>query len=71
MNSEKIYQYVQERYGSLAKAKDTTYSSAIANAFGYSVEELRTIPKDANLGLSCGNPLAIASLREVELNHAY
>jgi arsenite methyltransferase len=65
MDSEKIYHHVQEHYGSIAREKDITYSSVIANAFGYSEEELNSIPKDANLGLSCGNPLAIASIREV------
>jgi hypothetical protein len=65
MDTENIYQYVQEHYGLLARAKNISFSTAIANAFGYSDEELKTIPKDANLGLSCGNPLAIASLRAV------
>ncbi|KAH8688900.1 S-adenosyl-L-methionine-dependent methyltransferase [Phaeosphaeriaceae sp. PMI808] len=46
--------------------KQPSYSSAIAQAFGYTEEELNSIPRDANLGLSCGNPLAIASLREGE-----
>lgn len=60
-----IYQQVQDHYGSIARVNNPTYSTAIAHAFGYSAEELSTIPKDANLGLSCGNPLAIASLTEV------
>ncbi|MCG6916110.1 MAG: arsenite methyltransferase [Deltaproteobacteria bacterium] len=34
---------------------------------GYSPEELRTAPEDANMGLGCGNPLAIASLRPGEI----
>jgi arsenite methyltransferase len=33
---------------------------------GYSPEELRTAPEGANLGLGCGNPLAIASLQPGE-----
>ncbi|KAF2176860.1 ubiE/COQ5 methyltransferase [Zopfia rhizophila CBS 207.26] len=66
MDSKNIYQHVQEHYGSVARAKNSTYSGAIAKEFGYSEEELNGIPKDANLGLSCGNPLAIASLREGE-----
>jgi len=33
---------------------------------GYSPEELRTAPEGANMGLGCGNPLAIASLRPGE-----
>jgi hypothetical protein len=68
MESKNIYGQVQEYYGSVARAKNPTYSSAIAQAFGYTEEELNSIPRDANLGLSCGNPLAIASLREASLN---
>ncbi len=33
---------------------------------GYSSEELGDIPEDANLGLGCGNPSALAALREGE-----
>ncbi|MBA2502064.1 MAG: arsenite methyltransferase, partial [Pyrinomonadaceae bacterium] len=39
---------------------------AVAEAFGYSPEELRGIPAEANMGLSCGNPTATANLREGE-----
>ena len=38
----------------------------IATAFGYSEEELESIPGEANMGLSCGNPVAMASLRDGE-----
>jgi arsenite methyltransferase len=37
----------------------------VALSFGYSVDELSTIPDSANLGVSCGNPLALAGLKEV------
>ncbi|KAK6522373.1 hypothetical protein TWF281_002938 [Arthrobotrys megalospora] len=66
MDSDAIYHNVQSRYGSIARADNPQYSSTVAKAFGYSQEELNSIPKDANLGLSCGNPLAIASLRPGE-----
>ncbi|MGQ9705239.1 MAG: arsenite methyltransferase, partial [Actinomycetota bacterium] len=33
---------------------------------GYSREELESVPEGANLGLGCGNPVALASLREGE-----
>ncbi|KAK2685404.1 hypothetical protein QWA68_015974 [Fusarium oxysporum] len=66
MNSEDIYAQVSEHYGSAAKGSDARYSNTIAKAFGYSEEELALVPKDANLGLSCGIPLAIATLREGE-----
>ena len=40
---------------------------SIANAFGYSDEELGSIPAESNMGLSCGNPVAMASIREGEV----
>lgn len=39
---------------------------AVAEAFGYSPEELASIPAEANMGLSCGNPTAFATLRPGE-----
>jgi arsenite methyltransferase len=39
---------------------------AVAEAFGYTPEELASIPAGANMGLSCGNPTAMAQLREGE-----
>ena len=36
----------------------------ISNKIGYSKEELEAVPEGANLGLGCGNPVALASLRE-------
>ncbi len=44
-----------------------TFSSAqLARAMGYG-EELGDVPRGANMGLSCGNPTALASLREGEV----
>src|SRR5215467_5031186 len=40
---------------------------AVAEAFGYTPEELASIPAGANLGLSCGNPTATARLRPGEV----
>ena len=39
----------------------------ISSALGYSSAELRSAPDGANLGLGCGNPQAIASLRSGEV----
>jgi arsenite methyltransferase len=39
----------------------------LAAAIGYSREELAGIPAEANMGLSCGNPTAIASLKPGEV----
>lgn len=65
MESKDIYSHVRERYSAAARSSDNNYGAAVAKAFGYSEEELSSIPLEANLGLSCGNPLAIAALREV------
>jgi arsenite methyltransferase len=64
-----IEQVVQEKYGSVAtKGLSSEHAGvkAIAQAFGYSAEQLASIPAEANMGLSCGNPTAFASLREGE-----
>ncbi|PYH88341.1 putative arsenic methyltransferase Cyt19 [Aspergillus ellipticus CBS 707.79] len=38
----------------------------IARAFGYSATDLSSLPETANLGLSCGNPVAYANIKEGE-----
>ena len=38
----------------------------VAQGVGYSVAELATLPEGANLGLSCGNPTALAALKPGE-----
>lgn len=65
MNQDQIYKQVQDHYGSLAQGKNIEYGKTVAKSFGYTEEELAATPQEANLGLSCGNPLAVASLREV------
>jgi SAM-dependent methyltransferase len=40
---------------------------AVAEAFGYTLEELTSIPAEANMGLSCGNPTATAHINRGEL----
>lgn len=67
--SETLTQAVKSKYGSVAESglsSDQDGVRAVAEAFGYSVEELSAIPAEANMGLSCGNPTAFASLREGE-----
>jgi SAM-dependent methyltransferase len=62
MSVEKI---VQAKYGDVAQAglsSDHAGVRAVAEAFGYSADELASIPAEANMGLSCGNPTAFASL---------
>jgi SAM-dependent methyltransferase len=38
----------------------------LARELGYSVEELQALPDGANMGLSCGNPAALAALKPGE-----
>ena len=37
--------------------------AALAQAVGYDAESLKNLPEGANMGLSCGNPVAIAALK--------
>jgi SAM-dependent methyltransferase len=64
-----IEQVVREKYASVAisgLSSEHNGVRAVAEAFGYSPEELASIPAEANMGLSCGNPTAFASLRPGE-----
>ncbi len=57
---------VQESYGTIAlTVTSDAKATAVAEAFGYNREELAKLPEGANMGLSCGNPLALASLKPV------
>jgi SAM-dependent methyltransferase len=61
---------VRENYGSVAASTLSNRDAgvrAVATAFGYSEAELGSIPAEANMGLSCGNPTAMASLRPGEV----
>jgi SAM-dependent methyltransferase len=67
--SELIVDAVRSRYGAVAKSGLSSEHEgvrAVAEAFGYTPEELASIPAGANMGLSCGNPTATAHLREGE-----
>src|SRR5271168_5025161 len=64
--SENVEKLVQSRYGAVAQSglsSERDDVRQVAAAFGYSEEELRSIPAEANMGLSCGNPIASASLK--------
>lgn len=69
MESDPIYKHVQDHYGAIAQDANASgeASRVISKAFGYSDQDLDNIPKEANLGLSCGNPLTIARLRKVKV----
>ncbi|KAL2021679.1 hypothetical protein VTK56DRAFT_6771 [Thermocarpiscus australiensis] len=66
MKPASLYEQVREHYSSASRTTSVKYGETVAKSFGYSAEELASIPQGANLGLSCGNPLAIASLKEGE-----
>jgi SAM-dependent methyltransferase len=64
-----IIDAVRSRYSETAKAGLSSEQAgvrAVAEAFGYTAEELQSIPAGANMGLSCGNPTATANLRAGE-----
>lgn len=80
MQEEKIRRTVRERYGSIALQGGKFSCVQTARccgegdllqqkslSIGYSEEELREVPEGADLGLGCGNPVALASLREGEV----
>jgi SAM-dependent methyltransferase len=67
---ESVVEQVREKYGAVAAStlsNDAAGVQAVAEAFGYSPEELASLPADANMGLSCGNPTATAHLRPGEV----
>lgn len=70
MSKQSILNAVQNQYGAVARSglsNESDAVQAVAKAFGYSLEELASVPPQANMGLSCGNPVAVAGLREGEV----
>lgn len=68
--TEPLLESVRSKYGAVAQSalsNDDAGVQAVAEAFSYSAEELTSIPAGANMGLSCGNPTAIASIRPGEV----
>ncbi|MEN6319432.1 MAG: arsenite methyltransferase [Syntrophaceae bacterium] len=77
MRQEEIKKVVRDRYGTIAKKATTcclpsasccgeNTMEKIGRGIGYSPEDLQSVPEGANLGLGCGNPIALASLQEGE-----
>ena len=66
---------VRNRYGEIAQGRTacgalcgcTQNAESMALAFGYSLDDLQQLPPGTNLGLSCGNPQALAKLRPGEV----
>jgi arsenite methyltransferase len=79
MEKEEIRKTVREGYGKIAKQDSSCCAPAksccgsadsaqeISRKVGYSEKELKAVPEGANLGLGCGNPIALASLKEGEV----
>src|SRR5262245_2144302 len=68
--SKSIEEVVREKYGAVAASSLSSEHAgvrSVAEAFGYSAEELSSIPAEARMGLSCGNPTATANLRPGEV----
>jgi arsenite methyltransferase len=76
-SEHEVRQAVQEGYAKVAKNAGSccgpaqgccgaSAPEAVGRAIGYSEEELAALPEGANLGLGCGNPVAMASLRPGE-----
>jgi arsenite methyltransferase len=67
-SSATVREEVRRRYGASALGKSACAEDSCtptnATALGYSTEDTAAAPEAANLGLGCGNPLAIASLNE-------
>jgi arsenite methyltransferase len=79
MKEEKVKKIVRNRYARVAKTKSSGCGCAtrisccspiadeqVGRMIGISEEELNAVPDGANLGLGCGNPTALASLKEGE-----
>ncbi len=81
MKEENVKKIVRKRYAKAATTKGSTCGCGasapssccsaptdeqVSKTIGYSQNELNAVPEGANLGLGCGNPTAMASLKEGE-----
>lgn len=65
MKEDSIVTAVEEHYGSVARGETSACGAPVeelAHAIGYTEEDL-ALAGDANLGLGCGNPLALTQIR--------
>lgn len=82
MNKEKIRESIRKNYAEVAIKStqggcccssvccggDTSVDIGEASKrIGYSEEDLSIVPGEANMGLGCGNPIAIASIKEGQI----
>ena len=72
MTEKNIQKMVRKGYGKIAKSNKSGCGCGcgsitdVSEQVGYSKEELYSVPEGANLNLGCGNPVAIASIKEGE-----
>jgi len=77
MKEREIKRAVKEGYARIAKQATSYYASRgccgcsdvseeICRRLGYSEEEIQAAPPESNLGLGCGNPVSLATLKEGE-----
>jgi len=77
MKEEKVKRIVRNRYAKVAKTNGSCCASTasccsaptetqVSKRIGYSDSDMKSVPEGANLGLGCGNPTALASLKEGE-----
>jgi len=78
MKKEEVRKVVREGYAQIARQGSSccaptssccgggSLARTLSKNVGYTEEELKTVPDGANLGLGCGNPVALASLKEGE-----
>jgi arsenite methyltransferase len=74
-DDELVRQEVRKGYSDIAKGGGSCCGPScggsgpaeLAEKIGYSTDELAALPEGANLGLSCGNPTALASLKPGEV----
>lgn len=79
MKEKEIKEMVREGYAKIAKQESsccapissccggTNLKETISKNIGYTDKELAMVPDGVNLGLGCGNPIALASLKEGEV----
>jgi SAM-dependent methyltransferase len=79
MKEEEIKKLVKEGYGKVASKKHSCcdpesvhsqkndFTEKISKKIGYTDKDMSSVPEESNLGLGCGNPIAIASLKEGDI----
>lgn len=78
MNEAEVKKIVRDGYGKIAAERSsccgpvkacgcgTSTADSMSRRVGYTDDEINAVPGGANLGLGCGNPVAIASLKAGE-----